>query len=142
MDILHFNLLAPICYVPLTDADPFDYSDGMGDSLFCFELDKSQCQSIEPDATTLLGPLVFGGKAAPEEEGSMSEKSGLLELPNGHYLFAQERELLCRDAIITMALEIQKEGLWQRLKIGEKLYLRYLFEDGSAVTQLFRPYTG
>jgi hypothetical protein len=39
-----------------------------------------------------------------------------------------------------MAIEQQKDGLWERLKPGNRLYLRILSEDGSPVTQLFRPY--
>ena len=140
MNILRFNLLSPIYYVPLAHPDPFGYEEKCGECLFCFALDEVLRLSIEPDAETLLGTLVFGGKAA--ENGLENSGAELLELPGGRYLFAQNRELLCRDDIIAMAVEIQKEGLWQRLKLGERLYLRYLFEDGSAVTQLFRPYAG
>lgn len=38
-------------------------------------------------------------------------------------------------------MELQKEGLWQRLELENRYYLRYLSEDGSEITQLFRPYT-
>ena len=140
MNILRFNLLSPIYYVPLASADPFCYREEFGENLFCFALDEAQRLSIEPDAKTLLGALVFGGKSV--EGGPENSGAELLELPGGSYLFTQKRELLRRDDIIAMAVEIQKEGLWQRLKLGERLYLRYLFEDGSVVTQLFRPYAG
>ena len=139
MNILRLNLLAPIHYRLLKGFDPFEYSGENGEMLFCFELDESQRLSFEPDPQTLLGILVFGGialKDVPDEP-----KTDLLELPGGNYIFAQKQELLNRDEIIAMALEIQKEGLWQRLKPGERLYLRYLFEDDSVVTQLYRPYT-
>ena len=137
-EILRFNLISPLYYLPQPDADPFAYREEDGEVFFCFELNESQRQSIEPDKQALFGSLVFGGKAAgecPKEAGR-----GLLELPPGHYLFAQKRELLNREDIVDMAVEIQAEGLWQRLKLGKRLYLRYLFEDGSMVTQLFRPY--
>jgi hypothetical protein len=39
-----------------------------------------------------------------------------------------------------MAIEQQKDGLWEQLRLGNHLYIRYLFEDGSPVTQVFRPY--
>ena len=139
MNILRLNLPAPIHYRLLKGSDPFDYRDENGEMLFCFELDELQRLSFEPDPQTLLGILVFGGKAlkdVPEES-----KTELFELPGGNYVFAQKRELLNRDEIMTMTVEIQKEVLWQRLKPGERLYLRYLFEDDSVVTQLYRPYT-
>jgi hypothetical protein len=76
------------------------------------------------------------------DEGSRdnAEKETLCELPRGDYLFAQIRQVLNREEIVSMAVEIQKEGLWQRLKPGKRLYLRFLVEDGSFVTQLFRPF--
>ena len=132
-EISRLTLLSPIFFVRENEPAPFNYREGDGEKLFCFELDETQAMEVEPDKATLLGNSVFGGKAsdAPGEE-----------LSSGHYLFAQKREILSRDAIVDMAVEIQKEGLWQRLVPGKKLYLRYLFEDGRSVTQLFRPYTG
>ena len=104
-------------------ADPFGCAEGSGEKLFCFELDKDEALRFEPDREILLG------KGAPARE-----------LPKGNYLFAQKREILGREAIIGLAAEIQSEGLWQRLLPGKVLYVRYLFEDGRPVTQLFRPY--
>jgi hypothetical protein len=138
--ILRFNLISPICYIPISDADPFAYNAENGETLFCFDLDESQRLSFEPDKSKLFGPLVFSGKAVDDSSAKAGAEAGFLELPSGHYLFAQKRELLCQNDISDMALEIQAEGLWQRLKIGKRLYLRYLFEDGSVVTQLFRSY--
>jgi hypothetical protein len=62
-----------------------------------------------------------------------------MELPRGRYLFAQERSFLDREAVLCMAVEMQKDGLWERLCLENRLYLRYLGEEGQAVTQLFRP---
>ena len=138
VNIIRFNLISPLYYVPLLNADPFFYKEDYGESLFCFELNESQRLSIEPDKNILLGTMLFGGKAAQGSQDNKSMEGNFLELPAGHYLFVQKRELLSREGIIDMAAELQMEGLWQRLKIGEKLYLRYLFEDGSVVTQLFR----
>ena len=134
MKINRLNLLAPLFYFPEAAPDPFSYREGDGDKLYCFEIDETQRLSFEPDAKTLLKKLVSGGNAAGAAGGAR------LELPSGDYLFAQERELLGREEIIAAAVEIQAEGLWQRLEPGNRLYLRYLFEDGRAVTQLFRPY--
>jgi hypothetical protein len=108
--------------------------------LFHFELDPNQSLSIEPDERVLFSALLSGGRAADPEEPVSPEKA--LLLPEGNYLFSQVREVLSRGDIISLAAEVQKEGLWQRLRPGKELYLRYLFEDGRGVTQVFRPYTG
>jgi len=135
LEIKRLNLLAPIYYLPEAELDPFSYRKGNSEKLYCFEIDETQRLSIEPDAKTFLKRLVFGGNAVRRDG------EGQLELPMGNYLFAQKREIPNRDEIIAMAIEIQIEGLWQRLEPGNRLYLRYLFEDGQEVTQLFRPYT-
>jgi hypothetical protein len=109
---------------------------GMGEGLFCFAVDAVQGRSIEPDPARFLGALLAAGRLAT----GPAERAGGLELPAGHYLFAQQREILDREAFIGMAVELQKDGLWERLELGDRLYLRYLSEDGKAVTQAFRPY--
>jgi hypothetical protein len=137
MEIHRFNLLAPLYYSPEADPDPFSRRRGSGEKLYCFEIDETQRLCFEPVPIALLKKLLFGGNAArPGDAGETR-----LELPVGDYLFAQEREILGRDEIIAAAVDIQAEGLWQRLEPGNRLYLRYLFEDGCFVTQLFRPYT-
>jgi len=140
MEIQRLKLLAPLCYFPEAEPDPFSYMEGNGEKLYCFEIDETQRLNIEPDAKTLLKKLIFGGNAAaPDCAGAAG--GGRTELPAGDYLFAQEREILGREEIIAAAVEIQAEGLWQRFEPGNRLYLRYLFEDGRGVTQLFRPYS-
>jgi len=123
MEIQILTLLFPIYYTT-AESDPFNYKEGDGEKLYCFLLNENEYCSFEPDKETLLGPLVFSQA-----------------LPEGNYIFAQKREILSRDEIIDMAVEIQAEGLWQRLKPGKMLYLRYLFEDSKSVTQLYRPYS-
>jgi hypothetical protein len=108
---------------------------GPGERLFCFTLDAGQRRSIEPDPARFLGALIAAGGLVT----GPGEPAGSLELPAGNYLFAQQREVLDREAFIGMAVELQKDGLWEGLELGERLYLRYLFEDGKAVTQAFRP---
>ena len=134
-EILNLLLAIPLYYMPDENIEAFARA-GNGDKeapemLFCFELDEDLYSSFEPDRKKFFSNRIFGGISSPEPAG--------LELPRGNYLFAQERELLDRDALSDMAAEIQLEGLWQRLKPGKKLYLRYLFEDGKTVSQLFRP---
>jgi hypothetical protein len=133
---MRLDLRAPLCYAEAPNLAPFVYgadSGPQGEAVFCFELDPSQSCGIEPDRKRFLGTLVFAARA---EAGAAA-----VQIPAGLYLFSQKREALGRDACIDMAIEQQKDGLWERLKLEGLLYLRYLFEDGSPVTQLFRPYS-
>ena len=148
-EIFNLNLVSPIYYSLLEKFDPFtspDKAEASGsdeERVFCFDLDEGERLSFEPDEGMFLRHLVFGGVAVADKAAArkVSEASGeLAELPGGNYLFSQKREVLSKEGIIALAVEIQKEGLWQRLKLREKLYLRYLFEDGSWVTQVFRGY--
>ena len=137
-EILRLHLASSLYCIPLEEPGPFDFpaetdSDSGEEKVFCFELDVVQRTVFEPDKNKLLGNVVFGGSST----GAGEKKTGI---PKGDYLFAQKRKILNKDEIISLAAEIQQEGLWQRLVPGEKLYLRYLYEDGSRVTQLFRPY--
>jgi hypothetical protein len=126
------ELLAPLAYSPAPELVPFRRGPGgtEEDRLFCFALDGAQGQRIDPDPSALLGPLSAAGRPG---------SSGGLELPRGRYLFAQERAFLGREEVIRLAVEIQKDGLWERLCLENRLYVRYLHEDGETVTQLFRP---
>ena len=132
-EITRLQLLSPLYYSGGGDFDPFVYREGDGEKLFCFDLGAA-AGAFQPDRAAFPGRLLFCGTAAG---GGTADG----ELPPGNYLFAQQREVLSRESIITMVLEIQQEGLWQRLSLGSKLYLRYLFEDGCPVTQIFRPFT-
>jgi hypothetical protein len=118
------------------DSEPARLPEETEERLFCFAVDAVQGRSIEPDPALFLGPLLAAGRSA---EGS-AEGAGSLELPPGTYLFAQQREALGREAFAEMAIELQKDGLWERLKLGDRLYLRCLSEEGKRVTQVFRPY--
>ena len=133
--IFRLKLISPLFYIPEEGPGPFNYQEGDGEKLFCFELNDAQALCFEPEREKLLGDLIFGGKAAGEANGG-----DLVELPDGDYFFAQKRELLSKDDIIDVATEVQQEGLWQRINLGKKLYLRFLFEDGRTVTQILRPW--
>ena len=129
MEIFLLHIHSPLFFS--SGGDPFSFREESGgnengEKLFCFELDETQLLSFEPDNNRLFEKTLSGEQ---------------LELPPGDYLFAQQRKILNREEIIALAVEIQQEGLWQRLTPGKKLYLRYLFEDGSYVTQVLRPYT-
>jgi hypothetical protein len=139
-EINRLNLIAPLFYAreegPGTD--PFCYTEGSGGRLFCFGLKFPL--AFECEGENFLGDLTAGGTALGAAEAQALLEHKKLILPPGNYLFAQERRILSREEIIAMAIEIQQEGLWQRLTPGGRLFLRYLYEDGRSVTQVFRPF--
>ena len=108
------------------------------ETVFCFELDSVQGKSIEPDRRYFSGTLLFYGVPALDSQGfgSMAET---IQVPAGAYLFTQKNEVLNKDECIELAMEQQKDGLWDKLKLHNLLYVRFLFEDNRRVTQIFRP---
>ncbi|MDR2742167.1 MAG: hypothetical protein LBB98_08470 [Treponema sp.] len=111
-----------------------------GDVLFRMALDPSQSRRIEPDRIAFPGRLVEAGSAALSVTGDRDAKAPeLLELPAGTYVFAQVRDPPNAETLISMIIEVQQEGLWERLSLDDRLYIRYLFEDEQTVTQVFRP---
>jgi len=142
MEIHSLTLLAPLYYYPEEGTDPFSLKRQTedGERLFCFEINEEERLSFEPDSDNFVGNMVFSGAYAAVEGQEKIAIKALLELPRGNYLFAQKREIMSREEIVAMAVEIQLECLWHRHKPGKLLYLRYLFEDNRWVTQLFRPY--
>jgi len=136
-ETMHLDLRSPLFYDEAPELNPFDSRSGDDASkpefLFCFELDKKQAEIFEPDLDSLLGKLIFSGRK--------SAGGGTLILPAGNYLFSQQKNKLCKKDILEMAIEQQKDSLWEKLKPGSCLYIRFLHEDGSQVTQIFRPYT-
>ena len=139
-DLIRLDLRAPLEYAEANGLDPFDSVVGENktsqEMLFCFELNKEQGNRIDPDADHFLGKLLFSGR---ENNGQSDPQTSNLSLPAGLYLFAQQRRVLSREECIYLAIEQQKDGLWERLRLESLLYIRRLFEDGSEVTQLFRP---
>jgi hypothetical protein len=132
---MHLDLRAPLEYEEAPELVPFNCPPAdthAPELLFCFELDREQAGRIDPQEDHFLGELVFSGKEKNE--------SGNVQLPAGLYLFAQQRGVLNREECIVMAIEQHKDGLWERLRLENLLYIRHLFEDGSPVTQIFRPY--
>ena len=134
--LVRLDLRAPLEYEVAPGLDPFaslPADDAAPELLFCFELDREQAGRIDPEAGRFLGELVFSGKG----DGAR----GKVQLPAGLYVFAQERRTLSREECVSMAIEQQKDGMWERLRLEPRLYIRCLFEDGSPVVQLFRPYS-
>lgn len=132
---MHLDLRSPLEYEGIPGLDPFAGLPPMDENspelLFYFELDQKQARCIEPLADQFLGRLVFTARG--------STGKGNIQLPAGLYLFSQQRKILCREDCLSMAIEQQKDGLWERLRLGDCLYIRRLYEDGNQVTQLFRP---
>jgi hypothetical protein len=147
--LFKLELLAPLVYVEDRSLQAFapgaetgtaaGTDTDAGETLFLFELDPAQGLSIEPDPEHFLGPLVFSGRLPAGPPGAGAEGPPR-ELPAGRYLFAQQRRHLNREECIHMAVELQKDGLWERLRPEPYLYLRFLIEDGRRVSQAFRPY--
>jgi hypothetical protein len=139
-EAVRLDLRAPLEYAENAGLDPFGSAAGEGEAsrelLFCFEVDGEQAGRIDPEAERFLGELVFSGMADAEQGGA---QPNTLILPAGLYLFAQRRRFLGREECIGLAMEQQKDGLWERHRLDSRLYIRRLFEDSSEVTQIFRP---
>ena len=143
VELIKLTLLAPILYAAdegIDSIDPWSQAEveSSEERLFCFEIPGQEAFSIEPDIDYFLGPLLFSGRVLKKGEFVRPEK--LLELSAGKYLFSQRRRALNQADFVLMALENQKDGLWERLRPGKILYLRRLFEDQSPITQVLRPY--
>jgi hypothetical protein len=132
--ILKLHLEAPLYFKRTEALDPFGYDPIRGEAVFHFAVNPAQCRSIEPDAETYLGELLGAGVVA---EAAVPGAEGL-ELERDTYLFTQIRALPNREEIIDMAVEVQKEGLWEEYPMAPGFYLRYVFEEGAPVTQIFR----
>jgi len=140
------NLCTPLQYIKSVCQDPsqLKYEKLENEEiLLCYEVNPVQGCSIEPDRDYFLGKLLFIGQKLPESQNGgidETEKNNLVLLPQGNYLFTQCRSeaVLNRDEWLDLAIEQQKDGLWERNKLLNLLYIRFLFEDGSFVTQVFR----
>ncbi|MDR2211699.1 MAG: hypothetical protein LBO65_09600 [Spirochaetaceae bacterium] len=166
MEFFRLFLKAPL-YYRREDINPFARGEGglpvPEELLFCFTLDSQEARRIDPGPEQYLGPLSAAGRRFPEGEGTppedvrgQPEKETPLELAAGLYYFTQIRgcelsgiagtaqeppgqKQFNRDDFIEAAMELQKEGLWERLKLKDRICLRRLFEDGAPVIQILRP---
>jgi hypothetical protein len=146
--LLKLELLAPLFYTEDRNLEPFRPPEGAEETLFCFEIDGLEGRSIEPDPSAFPGTLRFGGRAVPAAGETIPggglpparERKGYVTLPKDRYLFVQTEGVLDRQHFAETAVEMQKDGLWERLEPENRIYLRYLFEDGRRASQIFRPY--
>ena len=140
--LVHLELCAPLEYAEMPPVLGFAFNGSnpegrpCGEWLFCFEIDQEQGTRIDPRPDRFLGGLVFSGRNTQIPEGTAP---GKVQLPASLYLFTQRRRELGRKECIDLAMDQQKDGLWERLQFENRLYIRFLFEDGSPVTQFFRP---
>ena len=143
-EILRFHLIQPLIFEPCV-LDPWSPPE-TDETFFCFEIDSSQNNEFEPEINYFPGKLIFAGKNSGKASGRAlnGEPHGQVhELPSGDYVFSQLRSNFAFDKneIIDLAMEVQQEGLWQRLKLGSRFYLRYIFEDNGMAAQILRPYS-
>lgn len=106
------------------------------ETMFCFEVINPH--SIEPDSGNYLGKLLLKGIESGLNTDSSPECNNS-SIPAGIYFFYQEKKHLDKQACLEAAMEIQKEALWQSQKPGNSLFIRYLHEDDTTVTQLLMP---
>ena len=134
--LMNLDLRAPLVYTEITDTGT-DMEAGTEETLLCFSLDPLQSRSIEPDPELLLGSLVFAGRRT----GNLPDPAlPAVSLPAGNYLFVQRRgAVMSRREWLDMAVEQQKDGLWEMFRPESRIFVRFLHEDGQPVTQLFRP---
>ena len=146
-EILRLHLVQPLFFEPCA-LDPWSPPE-TDETLFCFEIDAAQCNEFEPDINYFPGKLIFAGKNSGKASGRAlnGEPHGQVhQLGRGDYIFTQLRSTdshhpqITKNEIINLAMEVQQEGLWHRLKLDSKFYLRYVFEDKGMAVQIFRPY--
>jgi hypothetical protein len=134
--IAHLELYRMFTYVKDNTLDPFSIEsvkEADGERLFLFAVDAEQLKKSGSDAGCFARLIEAGFELY---DGEIHDE---IALPRGKYYFTQERALLQKDAIVTMAGAIAEFAGHDGHKLENKLYLRYVYEDGSAVTQLFWP---
>ena len=133
----YFTLIlhSPLYYFKVNE-EPFTYKSKESELVMAFML--STPESFETDKENFLSSPLWIGKTSPENTYNQSKNSTALNIPQGQYFFSQIRKNLNKEECIDFAIEVHKEGLWQRKGLGEFMYIRYLYEDGSPVTQVLR----
>ena len=96
----------------------------INEKLFCYTLNSKEAMNIEPDTNNY-----FTGEA---EEVTVLEASE-------YYVVQFQKNGLEGQELLDTAVELQKEALWNRYKLENKLYLRKFTGDNSLKIQLWRP---
>jgi hypothetical protein len=158
MDFLRLTLAAPLYYRKAAIQPGTGHVPKPGkEFLFHYEINPSEAYRIDPEPEQYLGPLLAAGivdssafgvqtMGPADNAGMETPDETCLVLPSGLYYFTQLRketfvssELENFGNFVEMAMELQKEGLWERLRLGPGLYLRLLWEDEAGVVQVWRP---
>ena len=135
---LYLDLCTPLFFSKINDI-PVEIQKNE-EFLFFYELDSTQGCSIEPVKESLLKKLISIGQKKIDSDSLQGIDR--LVLPAGKYLITQQRGnygILEQKEWLNMAVEQQKDGIWEHYKLINQLYVRYLFEDNQFVTQLLRP---
>ena len=98
--------------------------EALSEKIFLYTLNPNEAKKIDPDTKNY-----FIGRA---EEVSVMETSQ-------YYVVQFWRDNLTQSELLDAAVELQKEALWNRLKLNDKLYLRAITGDGVSKVQLWRP---
>nr|AGS51970.1 hypothetical protein [uncultured bacterium contig00003] len=142
----NLKLCNPLVYIKITDLSSPGFTKN-DEILLCYDLDSVQSRNIEPDPARFLGsPVFFGHKTGGTGGLPDGLQAETVSLPAGEYLFTQRRSSLETDSStmavenwLDLAIEQQKDSLWERYKPENRLFVRFLYEDGGYVTQIFRP---
>ena len=98
--------------------------DSIFENLLCYTINPSQANIIDPASEHYLH----------------IDTVPVTELLEGDYFITQLRkEHVDIKELLELAIVLQKEALWNRYKLQNKLFLRQFSEDGFPVTQLWRP---
>nr|AXS01210.1 hypothetical protein [uncultured bacterium] len=143
--LTNLELCVPLIYIKVKDSFSPNFNEN-DEILLCYDLDPVQSRSIEPDPALFPGSQVFFGHKTGDTGGLPEDlQAETVSLPAGKYLFSQRRSGLEPDNSITavenwldLAIEQQKDALWERHKPGNRLFVRVLYEDGEWATQVFR----
>ncbi|MDR0601320.1 MAG: hypothetical protein LBG42_02975, partial [Treponema sp.] len=134
LDVLRLELRAPLFYIEEGGVLPFarlpesgtEEGGAVKEYIFRFRIGEIAGKAIDPNPAGYLGDPVFSGRRAEERGAAGAEDTvrpgRVLELSGGAYFFAQAREALNREECTLMAIEVQREILWQRLLPREDLY--------------------
>jgi hypothetical protein len=133
--VTHLELYRPLTYVKDNSLEPFaieSVKEVDGELLFVFGLDAERVK--DGGGNEYFTRLLEAGFEL--YDGDIHDE---ITMPRGKYYFTQERALLKKDAVAAMAGAVEEFAGSDGRKLENKFYLRYVYEDGSAVTQLFWP---
>ena len=95
----------------------------LNEKIILYTLNLKEANSIEPDA----------------ENYFLDKSEGETVLEASEYFVTQlQKEQLSSSELLYAAIELQKEALWRRIKLGGKLFLRTLTECNTSKIQLWR----